>query len=346
MIRSASWLLLLAAPLVHSATLNVHIEGQQLRLENAIALGGNTYTLSDWTVASGLTPTDRFLPGAYLTNKPDEMTLTGPTGASVNAPIGLKGVQYNVSSNNYVRNDTQLVTPSCATSQLSGNTVTLADDSTQSCSASFSLDYSNEVTPFYFYRPTFDLDTTALLAALQGQEKGVYTATIPADIRYYYQSSGGALTYRVLSDVFTVNIDYVPNSLESIDVAGDGVMNPIYDTTNHTVSAETMFNITATGTFSTGLSMTLLTHDFTLTSNTGKTEIPFSIECTSTNCEDPIWVENGVNKLTNDETSYVLDAPTNVINFDLMVSYQDIPSTEVESGTYSGSFTVMFEELY
>ncbi|AYO15017.1 hypothetical protein D0812_11565 [Vibrio owensii] len=346
MIRSASWLLLLAAPLVHSATLNVHIEGQQLRLENAIALGGNTYTLSDWTVASGLTPTDRFLPGAYLTNKPDEMTLTGPTGANVNAPIGLKGVQYNVSSNNYVRNDTQLVTPSCATSQLSGNTVTLADDSTQSCSASFSLDYSNEVTPFYFYRPTFDLDTTALLVALQGQEKGVYTATIPADIRYYYQSSGGALTYRVLSDVFTVNIDYVPNSLESIDVAGDGVLEPIYDTANHTVSSETTFNITATGTFTTGLSMTLLSHDFKLTSNTGETKIPFSIQCSPSNCEDLVWVENGVNKLKNDETSYLVDTPTNIINFELNVSYNDIPFSDVESGTYSGSFTVMFEELY
>ncbi|EKO3858713.1 hypothetical protein JE958_003311 [Vibrio harveyi] len=346
MTRSTFWLLLLTSPLTQSATLNIHIDGQQLRLENAIALGGSSYTLSDWTVASGLTSTVRFLPSAYLANKPNEMTLIGPTGASISAPIGLKGVQYNVSSNNYVRNDTQLVTPTCATSQLSGNLVTLADNSTQSCSAGFSLDYPFEVTPFYFYRPTFELDTTALLQALQGQEKGLYSATIPADIRYYYQSSGGALTYRVLPDVFTVNIDYVPNSLESIYVTGDGVLDPIYDTANHTVSSETTFNITATGTFSTGLSMTLLSHAFKLTSNTGETKIPFSIQCSPSNCEDQVWVENGVNKLRNDETSYVVDTSTNIINFDLNVSYNGIPFSDVESGTYSGSFTVMFEELY
>ncbi|MGI9949115.1 hypothetical protein [Vibrio hyugaensis] len=346
MVRSAYWLMLLASPLAQSATLNIIVEGQQLRLDNAITLGGSSYTLSDWTVASGLAPTVRFLPGAYLANKPNEVTLTGPTGATINAPIALNGVQYNVSSNAYVRNDTQLMSPTCTTSQLSGNIVTLSDSSVQNCSADFSLDYSTAVTPFYFYRPTFEMDTSALLNALQGQDKGLYTTTIPADVRYYYQSSGGALTYRVLSDVFTINIDYVPNSLESIDVSGDGVLEPVYDTANHTVSAETTFNITAIGTFSTGLSMTLLTHDFKLTSSTGESEIPFSIECPSSNCEDQIWVEDGVNRLTNDETSYVVDAPTSTINFDLNVNYQDIPSTEVESGTYSGSFTVMFEELY
>ncbi|MCX2789527.1 hypothetical protein [Vibrio sp. Sgm 5] len=346
MTRSLYLLFLLTSPLAQSATLNISVEGQQLRLENAMSLGGNSYTLSDWTVASGLTPTDRFLPSAYLTNKPDEVTLTGPTGATIQVPIALKGVQYNVSSNSYVRNDTPFASPTCATAQLSGNTVTLADSSTQNCSADFSLDYSATVTPFYFYRSKFNMDTTAVLSALKGQEKGLYTATIPADIRYYYQSSGGALTYRVLADVFTVNIDYVPNSLESIDVSGDGVLDPVYDTANHTVSSETTFTVTATGTFSTGLSMTLLTNDFKLASNTGETEIPFSIECRSSYCEDRVWVDNGVNKLTNDRTSYVIDAPTNIINFDLNVSYNDIPSTDVESSMYSGSFTVMFEELY
>ena len=262
------------------------------------------------------------------------------------AAIAVNGLQYNTASNPFTRGDNLFVTPVCSQSQLSGNIVTLHDNDTQNCSADFSLEYPQSITPFYFYRPTFNIDTASLLNALQGQAKGVYTATIPADIKYYYRSAGGALTYRILPDVFTVNIDYTPNSLESINVVGDGVLSPMYDTTNHTVSAQTTFNITALGQFSTGLSMTLLTNEFELTSASGKTSIPYSIQCNEANCEDTDWVKSGVNQLDNSQTSYVIQSPSSVINFDLNVNYQNIPSTDVETGTYSGNFTVMFEELY
>ncbi|UPR30511.1 hypothetical protein IS519_04280 [Vibrio crassostreae] len=338
--------LLLATMPNYAATLNINIEGQQVRFENAITLGGNQYTLSDWSIANGLTTTSQFLPSAFVTDKPDTMTLTSNAGQSVQAAIAVNGLQYNTASNPYTRGDNKFVTPTCSQSQLSGNIVTLGDSDTQNCSANFSLEYSQSVTPFYFYRPTFNIDTTSLLNSLQGQAKGVFTATIPADIKYYYRSSGGALTYRILPDVFTVNIDYTPNSLESIDVSGNGVLSPVYDTTNHTVSAQTTFNITATGQFSTGLSMTLLTNEFELTSASGNTSIPYSIQCNEANCEDKDWVKNGVNQLDNNQTSYVIQSPSSVINFDLNVNYQNIPSTDVETATYSGNFTVMFEELY
>ena len=344
--RLAFWSLLLLAAPSYAATLNINIEGQQVRFENAITLDGNSYTLSDWSIASGLTTTSQFLPSAFVTDKPDTMTLTSNAGQSVDAAIAVNGLQYNTASNPFTRGDNLFVTPVCSQSQLSGNIVTLYDNDVQSCSANFSLEHSQSITPFYFYRPTFNIDTASLLNALQGQAKGVYTATIPADIKYYYRSAGGALTYRILPDVFTVNIDYTPNSLESIDVVGDGVLSPVYDTTNHTVSAQTTFNITALGQFSTGLSMTLLTNEFELTSASGKTSIPYSIQCNEANCEDTDWVKNGVNQLDNNQTSYVIQSPSSVINFDLNVNYQNIPSTDVETGTYSGNFTVMFEELY
>ncbi|MFM2642167.1 hypothetical protein AAFX33_13500 [Vibrio chagasii] len=344
--RLAFWSLLLLAVPSYAATLNINIEGQQVRFDNAIALGGNQYTLSDWSIANSLMTTSQFLPSAFVTDKPDTITLTSNTGQNVEAAIAVNGLQYNTASNQYTRGDNLFVTPTCSQSQLSGNVVTLYDTDVQSCSANFSLEYSQSITPFYFYRPVFEIDTPALLNALQGQEKGIYTATIPADIKYYYLSSGGALTYRILPDVFTVNLDYTPNSLESIDVSGDGVLSPIYDTTNHTVSAQTIFNITAIGQFSTGLSMTLLTNEFELTSASGKTSIPYSIQCNESNCEDTDWVKNGGNQLDNNQTSYVIKSPSSVINFDLNVSYENIPSTDVETGSYSGSFTVMFEELY
>ena len=344
--RLAFWSLLLLAAPSYAATLNINIEGQQVRFENAITLGGNNYTLSDWSIASGLTTTSQFLPSAFVTDKPDTMTLTSNSGQSLEAAIAVNGLQYNTASNPFTRGDNLFVTPVCSQSQLSGNIVTLHDNDTQNCSADFSLEYPQSITPFYFYRPTFNIDTASLLNALQGQAKGVYTATIPADIKYYYRSAGGALTYRILPDVFTVNIDYTPNSLESINVVGDGVLSPMYDTTNHTVSAQTTFNITALGQFSTGLSMTLLTNEFELTSASGKTSIPYSIQCNEANCEDTDWVKSGVNQLDNSQTSYVIQSPSSVINFDLNVNYQNIPSTDVETGTYSGNFTVMFEELY
>lgn len=344
--RLVLWSLLFAAMPNYAATLNINIEGQQIRFENAITLGGNNYTLSDWSIASGLTTTSQFLPSTFVTDKPDTMTLTSNSGQSLEAAIAVNGLQYNTASNPFTRGDNLFVTPVCSQSQLSGNILTLHDNDTQNCSADFSLEYPQSITPFYFYRPTFNIDTASLLNALQGQAKGVYTATIPADIKYYYRSAGGALTYRILPDVFTVNIDYTPNSLESINVVGDGVLSPMYDTTNHTVSAETTFNITALGQFSTGLSMTLLTNEFELTSASGKTSIPYSIQCNEANCEDTDWVKSGVNQLDNSQTSYVIQSPSSVINFDLNVNYQNIPSTDVETGTYSGNFTVMFEELY
>ncbi|MCC4785390.1 hypothetical protein CSB62_15000 [Vibrio splendidus] len=344
--RLVLWSLLFAAMPNYAATLNINIEGQQIRFENAITLGGNNYTLSDWSIASALTTTSQFLPSAFVTDKPDTMTLTSNSGQSVEAAIAVNGLQYNTASNPFTRGDNLFVTPVCSQSQLSGNIVTLHDNDTQNCSADFSLEYPQSITPFYFYRPTFNIDTASLLNALQGQAKGVYTATIPADIKYYYRSAGGALTYRILPDVFTVNIDYTPNSLESINVVGDGVLSPMYDTTNHTVSAQTTFNITALGQFSTGLSMTLLTNEFELTSASGKTSIPYSIQCNEANCEDTDWVKSGVNQLDNSQTSYVIQSPSSVINFDLNINYQNIPSTDVETGTYSGNFTVMFEELY
>ena len=344
--RLVLWSLLFAAMPNYAATLNINIEGQQIRFENAITLGGNNYTLSDWSIASGLTTTSQFLPSAFVTDKPDTMTLTSNSGQSLEAAIAVNGLQYNTASNPFTRGDNLFVTPVCSQSQLSGNIVTLHDNDTQNCSADFSLEYPQSITPFYFYRPTFNIDTASLLNALQGQAKGVYTATIPADIKYYYRSAGGALTYRILPDVFTVNIDYTPNSLESINVVGDGVLSPMYDTMNHTVSAQTTFNITALGQFSTGLSMTLLTNEFELTSASGKTSIPYSIQCNEANCEDTDWVKSGVNQLDNSQTSYVIQSPSSVINFGLNINYQNIPSTDVETGTYSGNFTVMFEELY
>ncbi|CAE6901891.1 hypothetical protein ACOMICROBIO_LKFPLAJE_01479 [Vibrio sp. B1FIG11] len=344
--RALCYSLICASPLAYSSTLNIHIEGQQLRFENALSLGASSYTLSDWTVAGGLTPTKRFLPGAYLSNKPDKITLSSASGQNVEAPISVNGLQYNVSSNSYTRTDNALVSPTCTISQVSGNTVHLEDGTTQTCNADFSLDYTESVTPFYFYRPTFNLDTAALLAAFNGKPKGVYAGTIQADIKYYYESLGGALTYRVIPEVFTVNVNYVPNTLESIKVSGDGIMEPVYDTDNHTVSADTTFNITALGQFSTGLYITLLSHDFELKSSVGETTIPFSVTCLQSNCEDQEWIKDGVSQLESDETSYTIDTPSNIINFDLNVSYQDIPSTEVETGAYTGSFTVMFEELY
>lgn len=344
--RALCYSLICASPLAYSSTLNIDIEGQQLRFENALSLGASSYTLSDWTVASGLTPTKRFLPGAYLSNKPNKITLSTAGGESVEAPIKVEGLQYNISSNAYTRNDTALVSPLCSFSQVSGNTILLGDSTTQTCSADFTLDYTESVTPFYFYRPTFTMDTSALLAAFKGQPKGIYAGTVQADIKYYYESLGGALTYRVIPEVFTVNVDYVPNTLERIEVSGDGTMEPVYDTDNHTVSADTTFNITALGQFSTGLYITLLSHEFELKSSVGETTIPFSVTCLQSNCEDHEWIKDGVSQLESDETSYTIDTPSNVINFDLKVSYQDIPSTEVETGAYTGSFTVMFEELY
>ncbi|MFS1960116.1 hypothetical protein BCU31_008535 [Vibrio lentus] len=118
--RLVLWSLLFAAMPNYAATLNINIEGQQIRFENAITLGGNNYTLSDWSIASALTTTSQFLPSAFVTDKPDTMTLTSNSGQSVEAAIAVNGLQYNTASNPFTRGDNLFVTPVCSQSPIVG----------------------------------------------------------------------------------------------------------------------------------------------------------------------------------------------------------------------------------
>ncbi|HAS8175056.1 TPA: hypothetical protein I7671_04335 [Vibrio vulnificus] len=336
----------LCLDIAYASVLGINIIGKNVSFDNAVVLSGGYYTPSNWNVVNGLTPTSAMIPSGYIVNTPNKMELSNGQGDTLQVPLKIVGLQYNLGKNSATLDDNVLVTPICSFESNSGALITLVDKAQPSCNGSKKFIFGKEVSPFYFHRPIVEIDNNVLAQSFNGFPKGVYTGSLPSDFKYYYQSSGGVLTYRVVTDTLQVRVEYTPNALENVSIVGDGTMSAEYDKTNHTVSAETLFQVSAFGEFSSGLMMTLLEQDFELQSTSGRSKIPYSIECLSIQCQDSVWVKEGASMLEQNLTSYLIDKPSSIINFELKVHYAQIASEQVESSEYRGNFTVMFEELY
>ncbi|EDP60129.1 hypothetical protein [Vibrio sp. AND4] len=330
----------------YAEALKIRIEGKNVYLDNALSLGDSYYTLSQWIVAENLAPTKKFIPGMMPQPAGEKFVkLNGPSVLPVKIPLAATGRQYNLGSNKKTIEDNSLALITCEQSHHTGNLIQLNDNKVTNCITNFTVKNENKVTPFYFHRPIFEINKNAIVSAFEGKPEGTYYGSIRGDLMYYYESFGNALTYRVVPLVVRIVVDYKPSSLESINFIGNGILEPTYDTNNKTVSAETTYNINAMGYFTSGLTMTLIEDEFLLRAKNGNTTIPLSIKCEGTGCQDIYWVKNGKSNLISNKTDYTVTSPTSTINFSLLFSYKDIRSKDVESDTYEGHVTVIFEEL-
>lgn len=325
-------------------TVNGTFKGHELKWSNAIPASGTSgFVLTDWTPISGIPTTTEWIPGNFISIPSSNVTLSGP-GGSVVMPISLKGVEYNWSSASATIGDNTLsVGTICNVDSVGGSIAAVADDTGSPCVSGSTISYNNSIAPFYFVRPIFDFNVATFDDLFKGKEVGVYTGTISTTIRYYYRATGGALSYFVIPQSLAFVIDYQPAILTEIEVNGDGVITPIYDSSAATVSGITHFDMIAKGVFTNGLKLSFDTgHSYSLYDDEKVTSIPYSIVCSA--CQDTQIVRDGVYQLGSSETVIPFAGKTNSISFRFDISFSNVDGKDLVDGNYSDTFIVFFEE--
>ncbi|MGI2188234.1 hypothetical protein ACROAG_14700 [Shewanella oncorhynchi] len=335
-------LLLLPMSFGFCFTLNGTVANGQLTWDNIVSSQGQN-TLSTWSPQSGLTPTTKWRPGFMASPQPLSSITLSNGGNTITFPLTITGIEYNAGSNSIAdvidNPGTQQI---CDTSIAFSNVVHLAG--TGNCTYNKLINNGVSKTPFFFLRPLFYFDEAALLELFYEKPKGQYSGVIPFTIRYYYYSSSGALTYRDIRQSFAIQIFNNPSYISTVVINGGGVLVPVYDKIQKTVSATTDFQVNATGNFDKGMKMILQDRTYHLSSLTLTNTIPYSISCVGAACTDIRLVSGGV--LSLPEKSTILNSVAGNkknIAFVLNVSYENIAAANVESGIYTDSFTILFE---
>lgn len=348
---------LFALSLIFSAsgyglTINMTIEGEDLRIDNASvqAISGYlNYTPALGETYAGLKSTKKWVPiqiktGSYI-------TFTNGTTQVVDVPISTTGTEFVWEGEGFsldTSDTTNLGYYSCPTSQIPSG-ISLDNSTSGDCRSPYPLVSLKETIPFYEVRPMLLIRTFALLAAFKGKPEGVYIGSMELPITYFdYDDSLSLFTEQTLPPIIvTFQVDYIPETFTSLVVTSenDGKMPPEYG--SGTVKGETRFNIETLGYFNTGIKMKFDTSkDYSLTheSQTDK-KIPYYVHCDT--CEDKVIVgDNGKVTTSVLNNAGVVLAPVGSdntrINYNLTVGYSDKTVNEVVTGGYSDSFVVIF----
>ena len=326
-------------------TLSAKLTGEELFWQNGIRV--STYlTSTEWQIMGNLPPTMEWSPGTFMSAAADSVVLEDALGNTVTVPLEVSGMHYGLgaAADKFSKQgSTPGSGPTCSNYQTQ-DVVARAIGS--GCVAGNAYQSTVHFTPFQFARPLITLNDAGLTSAFTAAKvpQGTYSGHVMVAPFYMYRSQGGAWTYRQFGPVpVTLQIHYIPAFLTEVTITGDGVMNPDYDTTNHTVSGETRFFVTAQGEFTSGLKLTFddngdgayeLKHSDPLLSSV----IPYSLRCPS--CDNSDVITNGVPQLTNGETT--VSGSGSTLTFDLVASFE-AQADDVETGNYSDLVVVYFE---
>lgn len=324
--------LLLSTSNSWASTLNVDLTGGVARWVNAINTGGDEKVPSFWTPTHGLTPTDKWMPGSFVTAPPSSIDVSSG-GMPVTLDIEFKGFEYHTGSAGPTIAFGGVTGTVCVGSQWDN---VVARVFGTNCVFSNLLETPNAVTPYAFIRPIFSIDDTALAAAFEGKDSGLYRGSVSLS-QFYQYYLGDIKTQYIDSQPFVLEIDHTPAFITSIDVSPPEEMKTVYGT--DTVSAKTSFVVTATGFFSNGMKVMLKTgEDYFLTGPSLST-IPYSIKCVGA-CSDELFVDKGA---VNLDTIKVDGAETNSINLNIDVEFESVPLDPLAVGYYRDTFTLIFE---
>lgn len=331
----------LLSPLTQALTLNAKLTGEELVWQNGMIVDGYL-TSTNWQVLGGLAPTTEWAPGTFMAAPPTEITLTNGSD-SVKVPVEVSGMQYGLGAAADKFPD-QITTPSgvsCGSGHFQLQTAVAAVIGS-GCVAGNAYQGSTLYTPFQFARPLVTLDDAALVSAFSAANlpEGTYSGSIATSPFYMYRSQGGAWTYRQFGPMpLSVQIRYVPAFLSNVQVLGDGVMTPTYDTVSYSVSGDTAFKIQATGLFTSGIKLTFEDRTYELKHSDLESRIVYDVTCPT--CADTNIVQGGELQLTSHETT--VPGSGSFVAFDLLVHF-DAAASEVETGRYADSMVVYFEE--
>ncbi len=331
----------LLSPMTQALTLNARLTGEELVWQNGMRVEGYL-TSTNWQVLGGLAPTTEWAPGTFMAAPPTEMTLSNGTD-SVTIPVVVSGMQYGLGAAADKFPD-QTTTPggvSCGTGNFQLQTAVAAAIGS-GCVAGNAYQGSTRYTPFQFARPLVTFDDAALISAFRAASlpEGTYSGTIATSPFYMYRSQGGAWTYRQFGPTpLSVQIRYVPAFLSNVQVLGNGIMTPTYDTVSYSVSGDTAFKIQAAGLFTSGVKLTFEERTYELVHSDVDSRIAYDVTCPA--CTDTNIVQDGALQLTSRETT--VPGSGSFVAFDLLVHF-DAAASEVETGRYADSMVVYFEE--
>ena len=291
---------------------------------------------STWETPPMLQASEAWAAATFSGTPPTEMTLIGGNGnASPSISIDISGVQYNTTGIEFAQSANTLG-GGCSFDEVSLPIVTVEGPN---CVSSVRLINKQKSSPFIFLRPIFDINESEIVSALSGLPEGLYSASVPVNIRYYYENDG-IMTYRNINEVMLFSFDYQPVQLDSIFVIGDGVMTPAYDTIGKRITSTTSFDITVNGYFNDGIVLTMPQQSYELVnSNSPGVVIPYSIHCAQ--CDSGNLVNEG--QLMYQKTAISEGAGVQTsINFTLDFDY-DIEGSSAVSGDYFDEVTIMLE---
>ncbi|MGR5357998.1 hypothetical protein [Vibrio chagasii] len=291
---------------------------------------------STWETPPMLQASTAWAAGTFSAAPPNQMTLIGGSGStSLPIPITISGVQYNSSGIEF----TQSENTGASVCQLDEVSLPIVTVEGLSCVSSVRLINKQKSSPFIFLRPIFDINENEIVTALSGLPEGLYSASVPLNIRYYYENDG-IMTYRNINEVMLFSFDYQPVQLDSIIVSGDGIMTPTYDTVGKTITSTTSFDIDVNGYFNDGIVLTMPQQSYELVnSNSSSVVIPYSIYCAQCNATNLVDEGQLMNKTTT--ISKGLGVQTS-INFTLVFDYK-ISGSSAVSGDYSNQVRIMLE---
>lgn len=364
---------LLVGQMAYSATLQGRINGETLNWLNArysSSSRGLYLEPSAWQPISGLMPTSEWVPGSSFTTSAPLVLASGSNEVIID-DVDVSGLSYKFrgGSGGFSGSDdlptSGLPVDLCSKSIYESAKVDVYGNN---CIGSKTLSLASEgatLTPFQFARPLLGgLESSKLIKAFEGKEKGVYSGVIYVKPAYAFkQPASGVWTYRHASPVpISIVIDYEPALLSSITVTGNGVIPAKYNTLEKKIDGKTSYFIKATGAFTSGLRMTFENRDYHLVGDFPKHEevsspvIPYSIDCFG--CEGKVkrelvvdgelqaldgtsadgnWVIAGMEK--DNEINVVLD-----IGYELGGHEGEIEEISgLSSGSYRDVFTVIFE---
>ncbi|KOO12740.1 hypothetical protein AKJ18_22305 [Vibrio xuii] len=291
---------------------------------------------SMWETPPMLTTSESWVAATFSSTPPTEMTLIGGGGdTSPSISIDISGVQYNTTGIELTKTK-RGGGGGCSLDDVALPIVTVEGSS---CVSTFRLINKQNSAPFIFLRPIFDIDESAIVSALSGLPEGLYSASVPVTIRYYYENDG-IMTYRNIDEMIFFSFDYQPVQLKDVFINGNGVMVPNYDTINKRIASTTSFAIEVVGYFNDGIVLTMPQQSYELVnSSSPDLVIPYGVSCSG--CSTSDLVNKG--RLIHQTTTISKGAGVQTsINFTLDFDY-DIEGSSVVSGDYFDEVMIMLE---
>ena len=338
---------LLAGP-VQASLLLLDVTADRVNYSSLQGAAGQQ-TTAGWIPASPH-PAHAWIPGQLDTIGRQTLSLSSSDGNTVDISLVLKGIVYGgISGFNQVSPPPGL--GGSAGGSVQGNSYAIYSGAANAFASQMYQAASGTTTPFTLVRPIFDLNESAMLAALNGKPSGTYNGTLTVKYRYRVQyTAGGIWTYEVRPLVLTVQIRYLAQVLDSLTMVGNGVFTPKYTVHSTEVTGETSWTFNATGAMPAGIYMMFMTPPdkrFAMTKTgaaKGDPDLPYNLMISNDNSAMGGGSPNQLitNGVLAPGARRVVIVPTNGVEqlgFSLKASFR---SDYVTSGTYSDQIPLMF----